>query len=194
MNLLDAIGQFMDRNGLKEILEALFSENAVVHMLTGKAVHRAFRGHLLLGQCLTDQIVSTIIVNEPGFERLVKALEQLYCQVENSEIDVDRVQETDSMGKSVHAVALKKDLNYPELSKTWLNYQHVLRVARRPTEADRTGYWQMHLHAVSDCLPIFPAAGHPNYMKPAYMYLHNMTALEIENHEVFQTFMCYPAK
>ena len=52
----------------------------MVHMPTEKAVQHAFRGHLLLGQCLIDQIVSTIIVNEQGFERLVKALEQLYCQ------------------------------------------------------------------------------------------------------------------
>lgn len=47
----------------------------------------------------------------------------------------------------------------------------------------------MHLHAVSDCLSIFAAAGHPNYLKSAYLYLQKMMALEIENPEVFQKFM-----
>lgn len=48
----------------------------------------------------------------------------------------------------------------------------------------------MHIHAVADCLLIFPAAGHPNYLKSAYLYLQKMNALEAENHEVFQKFMC----
>ena len=48
-----------------------------------------------------------------------------------------------------------------------MNYLQMLGVARELVEADRTGSWQMHLHAISDCLPIFSAAGHPNYLKPA---------------------------
>ena len=43
----------------------------------------------------------------------------------------------------------------------------MLGVARELVEADRTGSWQMHLDAISDCLPIFSAAGHPTYLKSA---------------------------
>lgn len=47
----------------------------------------------------------------------------------------------------------------------------------------------MHIHAVADFLPIFAAAGHPNYLKSTYLYLQKVNALEAENHEVFQKFM-----
>ena len=65
----------------------------------------------------------------------------------------------------------------------------MLGVARELVEADRTGSWQMHLHAISDCLPIFSAAGHPNYLKSAYLYLQNMVTLESDNPAVFQKFV-----
>ena len=65
----------MEGSGLKEILEAIFWENAVTNMLTGKAVQRAFGRHLLLDQCLNDQIVSKI--TNQDFERLVQAIEQI---------------------------------------------------------------------------------------------------------------------
>ena len=45
-----------------------------------------------------------------------------------------------------------------------------------------------HLQYISECLPILSAAGHSNYLKPSYLLLHNMEALEIENYVVFQTF------
>ena len=48
MNLLGAIGTLMQGTGLQNILELVYGENAVVHMMTGKSVQRAFRGHLLV--------------------------------------------------------------------------------------------------------------------------------------------------
>ena len=44
-----------------------------------------------------------------------------------------------------------------------LNYQYMLAVARTLVKADWTGSWDMHLGAISKCLPIFAAAGHFNY-------------------------------
>ena len=52
MNLLGAIGTLMEGTGLKNILETVYGENAVVHMMTGKAVQRALWGHLLVDKCL----------------------------------------------------------------------------------------------------------------------------------------------
>ena len=65
----------------------------------------------------------------------------------------------------------------------------MLGVVQELIEADCTGLWQMHLHAVSDCLPIFAATGHPNYLKSAYLYLQKMSALEIEHPDMFRKFM-----
>ena len=52
MNLLGAIGTLMDESGLKDILETIYGENTVVHMMNGKAVERAFRGHLFVSVLL----------------------------------------------------------------------------------------------------------------------------------------------
>ena len=52
MNVLGAIGSLMDGTGLKNILEVAYGENAIVQMLTGKSVQRAFRGHLMVDKCL----------------------------------------------------------------------------------------------------------------------------------------------
>ena len=65
----------------------------------------------------------------------------------------------------------------------------MIRVAQELFKADRTRSLKMHLHAISECLPIFAAAGHSNYLKSAYLYLQKMTALESENPFVFQQFM-----
>ena len=69
-----------------------------------------------------------------------------------------------------------------------MNYLQMLGVARELVEADRTGSWQMHLHATSDCLPIFSAAGHPTYLKSAYLHLQKMVTLESDNPAVFEKF------
>jgi len=38
MNVLGAIGTLVEASGLKEITETVYGENAVVHMMSGKAV------------------------------------------------------------------------------------------------------------------------------------------------------------
>lgn len=45
MSFLGAIGHIMSGSGLQELLECVYASNAVVHMLSGKAVSRAVRGH-----------------------------------------------------------------------------------------------------------------------------------------------------
>ena len=65
-------------------------------------------------------------------------------------------------------IKLKKVIqnNKSELAQTsktsqlWLNYQHMVGIARMLIQADRTGSWLMHLQAVSNCLTVFAAAGH----------------------------------
>ena len=48
MNILATIGMLMDGSGIKDISETIYSENAVQHIMTGKAVQQALHGHLLL--------------------------------------------------------------------------------------------------------------------------------------------------
>ena len=89
MNVLGAIGTLIDGSGLNEIMETVYRENAVVHIMNGKAVQRVFRGHLLVDQCLTSQIVAKLMEDEPGFQDHEEELERLYMLMETGEFDLD---------------------------------------------------------------------------------------------------------
>ena len=99
MNVLGAIGTLMDGTGLKEMMETVYGENAGVQMISGKAVQRAFRGHQLVDQCLTRQIVAKIMEDEPGFQDQVEELERLYMLMETGECDLHSLLESDCIDR-----------------------------------------------------------------------------------------------
>ena len=190
MNVLGAIGTLMDGSGLKDIMETVYGENAVAHMMSGKAVQRAFRGHLLVDQCLTRQIVAKIMEDDPDFHEQLEELERLYTLMESGECTLESLSKSGCIRRIDQSVSNKKD-ELAAASKTgalWVNYQKMVGIARTLVAADRMGSWEMHLHAISACLPIFAAAGHLNYLKSARIYLQKMRALKDDNPEVYQKF------
>ena len=78
MNLLGTIGTLVEGTGLRNILEVVNGENAVQHMMTGKSVQRAIRGHLLVDRCLNHLIVSELLEENPQFESLVEQAGAIY--------------------------------------------------------------------------------------------------------------------
>ncbi|KAK3104785.1 hypothetical protein FSP39_010049 [Pinctada imbricata] len=52
MSYLGCIGHIMSGSGIKEVMELIYASNAVSHILTGKAVARAVRGHMLVDTAL----------------------------------------------------------------------------------------------------------------------------------------------
>ena len=68
-DLLNAKGSFTDYTGLKEIMESVYGENAVVDMLTAKSVQRAFRGHLMLDASLTNGLITKVLDRNPYFAK-----------------------------------------------------------------------------------------------------------------------------
>ena len=52
MSFLGSIGHLMAGSGLKELLELIYAPNALEYMLSGKAVSRAVRGHLIIDAAL----------------------------------------------------------------------------------------------------------------------------------------------
>ena len=58
MSFLGCIGHVMSGSGLKEVLELVYATNAVGHMLSGKALARAVRGHILV-----DSVLNALLVN-----------------------------------------------------------------------------------------------------------------------------------
>ena len=67
MSFPGCIGHLMAASGLQELLELTNASNAVVHMLSGKAIARAVRGHFIVDEALNALILaSTFNVPIPG--------------------------------------------------------------------------------------------------------------------------------
>ena len=60
MSFLGTIGHIMEGTGLQHVLELAYAPNAVLHMMRGKAVSRAVRGHLLVDSALNALLVSKL--------------------------------------------------------------------------------------------------------------------------------------
>ena len=145
MNLLRAKRTLVDGSGLEDILKTIYGENAVVHMMSGKAVQRSFRGHLVY-QSLSQQIVTKVTLDEPQFENLVEEMKRMYVLVDKGEIVLDTL-----LQSNCKALNKKKELFLnSETSKLWLVYKKMVEVAQEIIDADRTGSWKMHLHAISE--------------------------------------------
>ena len=144
-------------------------------MVSGKAVQRAFRGHLLVDQGLTRQIVSLIMTDNHNFEDQIIELERLYTLKVEGAISMETMLKSECVHALDAKVADKKDIlaANSKTSKLWLNYQHMVGISRS---------------LVAACLPVLAAAGHSNYLKSSHLYLQKMLALENDHPEIYQKF------
>ena len=58
MSFLGSIGHLMAGSGLREVLELIYAPNAVDHIMTGKAIARAVRAHLIVDTALNALLYS----------------------------------------------------------------------------------------------------------------------------------------
>ena len=128
--------------------------------------------------------------DELGFQDQVEELERLHMLMKTGECDLDSLLESDCIDRIHNSLTEKRDelARRSKTSKLWINYQHMLSIARALVSADRMGSWEMHLSTVSAYLLIFAVAGHPNYLKSARLDLQKMYALKDDNPEVHQKF------
>ena len=61
MSFLGSIGSLVNGSGLHELLETCYGPNSVDHIMSGKAVSRALRGHFLLEAALMTRIRDSIL-------------------------------------------------------------------------------------------------------------------------------------
>ena len=60
----------------------------------------------------------------------------------------------------------------------WLEYLKLVKLARNLVRAERSADWTLHLKSINECLAVFAAPGHYNYLKSAYLYVSEMKNLE----------------
>ena len=61
MSFLGSMGSVMKGSGLSEATETIYGVNAVQHIMSGKAVSRALRSHMLIYSALTTKIISKFL-------------------------------------------------------------------------------------------------------------------------------------
>ena len=61
MSFLGSIGHLMAGSGLREVLELIYAPNAVDHIMTGKAIARAVRTHLIVDAALNALLYSEVL-------------------------------------------------------------------------------------------------------------------------------------
>lgn len=64
MSFVGSIGQMMKGSGLEEALETVYGPNAVNHMMSGKAISRALRGHFLVEAALVNKLIAAVLPAE----------------------------------------------------------------------------------------------------------------------------------
>ena len=85
-------------------------------MMSRKAVQCAFRGHILVSQCLTKQMTAKVIEDEPDFKILMTELDRLYTQAKASCVNLDALLKTDCI-KRISQALLQRNLNYRNIQK-----------------------------------------------------------------------------
>ena len=65
MSFLGCIGKIMSDSGLQRVLEVVYAPNTVGHTLAGRAMARAFRGHMLVESALNAIITARAFTVSP---------------------------------------------------------------------------------------------------------------------------------
>ena len=207
----------MAGSGLQEVLALIYADNAVVHMMTGKAIARAVRGHLIVDAALNALILSDVLgvplpqpsaepheVEETNEAAVSPDDEPTADGTGNTDLDELAALHKNLMEGSVSAEefcqadvltsikellrAKTESLKSYRTATLWLQYMEMVDILRKFVRAERIGNWALHLEAVSEMLPYLAASGHNLYTKSAHLYVQRMSKLKDEHPDVYQRF------
>ncbi|CAH0403847.1 unnamed protein product [Chilo suppressalis] len=189
MSYLKAIGTIMEGSGIFELFCTVFAQNSVDKMLSCTAYSRAIRAHMLamnaIGEIIAEFAESSENVDShenieyikesrpleapPSFMSISRQIEEkkvtisnLFADLKNYSPTLDQVYDTEDAVALLNlfvsaTTTLQRKSPTAEL---WLQYFNCIIVALRFIEAERLGYWNLHLSCIQQMLPIFHAAVH----------------------------------
>ena len=136
--------------GLSELLEACYGANTVIQLMSGRAVARALRGHMLVKSALVTQLLKAIIPKSNDDEDNLSTI----FEFEDSAAWCLKKENTSQFVKSedidiIHECLQKliEGTNASRTAKMWLQYLHYISVLKLFIRAERTGNWNMYLVA-----------------------------------------------
>ena len=218
MSYLGCIGHLMAASGLQELLHLIYAPNAVIHMLTGKAISRAVRAHLIVDAVLSALVLAKTfnvplprssddpetgnVETEEILEATTSSHEKsarhpdldeaavLYEKVMQGLMSADQVCQSGVLTRIGDAVQRETEsMKSSRTATLWLQYIDMVDILRKYIRAERTGNWELHLQTVSEMLPYLAACGHNHYTKSAWIYLQRMSNLRNDHPDVYQHFL-----
>ena len=159
MSFLGCIGHVLKCSGLKEALELVYAENAVNHMLSGKAYARAIRGHFLVDSSLNALILQRVYgVSFPTDEADINKQPDLKLALEKFDSLLDCLDEatTDPADETLKRIAEQIDSEKSKIKQTptgklWIQYMEMVDLMKLLLKAQRTGQFVLYLHTLQEC-------------------------------------------
>jgi len=146
----------------------IYARNAVEHILTGKAIARAVRTHLLDNASVnTHMVFKALKVPIPGLQdksddpplgedesyilRMVdKIARSLFDEVMNKRKSAEDVSATDVLTRIKDFLQEQRDrMKDNRTALLWLQYLDMADILRMFIKAEQTGIWRLHLRALS---------------------------------------------
>ena len=203
----------MQSSGLFEILENIYSSNTIQHMMTGKAVSRAVRGHLIVDCALNIIMLSNMIdipilhenddntssrngseesnvdQNKLSMKTKFETVIGLYKGIIEDKATTDDILNDEHLTEISQFIRNEIDSlsKYPT-AKLWIQYMDMINIMKMFIKAERTGDWQLYLYSLEKMLPFFAASGHNLYLKSVYCHLQQMGTLENDHPDIYQKF------
>ncbi|GBM00792.1 hypothetical protein AVEN_257323-1 [Araneus ventricosus] len=184
------IGYIMQGCGIKEVLSLIYAPNSLDKILTGHAYARAVIAHTLLHLTLAIIISKELVIDDDMDANLQNTIED----VKNNTISYNDIENCDEKTNKALLYQCNKKLKQYErrgsTEKLWIQYFHMVSIAKEFIRAERMGDWQAHLNCVKEMIPYFHASWHFPYAKSTYLYLQDMLLLEnLIDPSVFRRFI-----
>ena len=167
MSFLGSIGNLMKGTGIEELFEEVYAKNTVPHMLSGKAIQRSLRAHILAQSALTslllDEVEADLSSLKVFYEKvLTKTFEEVsFNEMTNSDVF-----------KHISNILEECDLSSrSRTAKVWLQLMSDVDIVKTFVFAERTSNWKLHLSATAQMMNLFTATGHRNYALSARLYI-----------------------
>ncbi len=151
MSFLGSIGHLMAGSGLSELLRLIYAPQAVDHMLSGKAISRAIRGHLLLYAALSSVLLAKTLttpdITDPNTEGTdgelhpdVQETKLLYDDLMTKEKSTADVCSRDVLTRIQLLICEQmKSMDNNRTAKLWLLYMDMIRTLMKFIKAERMG-------------------------------------------------------
>lgn len=129
MSFVGSIGCFMDGSGLECALQTIYGENSVKHMMYGKAIARAIRGHIFVDSALNLNIQKLAIDKLSSTE--INEIEDHCEKVFNKEINASEVS-CNALEKFNNVIDTLKSEMASKLrtAKLWFQYMDYINYAK----------------------------------------------------------------